>query len=46
MKYISVQELTLEGLRLLGPTVERLANLEGLEAHRRAVSLRLESNQS
>lgn len=46
MKYISVQELTLDGLRLLGPTVERLANLEGLEAHRRAVSLRLESNQS
>ncbi|MEP6341953.1 MAG: histidinol dehydrogenase [Maricaulaceae bacterium] len=46
MKHISVQELTLDGLRLLGPTVERLANLEGLEAHRRAVSLRLESNQS
>lgn len=46
MKYISVQELTLDGLRLIGPTVERLANLEGLEAHRRAVSLRLESNQS
>lgn len=46
MKYISVQELTLDGLRLLGPTVERLADLEGLEAHRRAVSLRLESNQS
>ena len=46
MKYISVQELTLDGLRLLGPTVLRLADLEGLEAHKRAVSLRLESNQS
>jgi histidinol dehydrogenase len=46
MKYISVQELTLDGLRRLGPTVERLASLEGLEAHRRAVSLRLESEPS
>jgi len=46
MKYISVQELTLDGLRRLGPTVERLAQLEGLEAHRRAVSLRLESEPS
>jgi len=43
MKYISVQQLTRGGLETLGPTVERLATLEGLEAHRRAVSLRLES---
>lgn len=43
MKYISVQELTRSGLEALGPTVKRLATLEGLEAHRRAVSLRLES---
>jgi len=41
IKYISVQSLTLAGLEALGPTVERLATLEGLEAHRRAVSLRL-----
>jgi len=41
VKYISVQKLTREGLVALGPTVERLATLEGLEAHRRAVSLRL-----
>ncbi len=41
MKYISVQELTHQGLVNIGPTVERLASLEGLEAHRRAVSLRL-----
>lgn len=46
IKYMSVQELTLDGLRRLGPTVERLAQLEGLEAHRRAVSLRLESEPS
>lgn len=46
MKYISVQELTRAGLEALGPTVETLATLEGLEAHRRAVSLRLESDVS
>jgi len=43
MKYISVQTLTRSGLETLGPTVERLADMEGLEAHKRAVSLRLES---
>lgn len=41
MKFISVQTLTRAGLENLGPTVERLAQMEGLEAHRRAVSLRL-----
>jgi len=46
MKYISVQSLTRAGLENIGPTVEKLAQMEGLEAHRRAVSLRLESNQS
>lgn len=43
IKYISVQRLTKKGLKNLGPTVERLAMLEDLEAHRRAVSLRLET---
>lgn len=43
LKYISVQKLTRQGLEALGPTVETLAIMEGLEAHRRAVSLRLES---
>jgi histidinol dehydrogenase len=42
-KRITVQELTADGLRLLGPTAETLANLEGLDAHARAVSLRLET---
>ncbi len=41
IKYISVQKLTKKGLKNLGPTVERLATLEELEAHKRAVSLRL-----
>ncbi|MGB0908129.1 MAG: histidinol dehydrogenase [Maricaulaceae bacterium] len=46
IKYISIQSLTREGLENLGPAVERLATLEGLDAHRRAVSLRLESEPS
>jgi len=41
IKYISVQRLTENGLRNLGPTVERLAQMEGLAAHERAVTLRL-----
>ncbi len=41
IKLMSFQSLSPTGLRELGPTVERLARLEGLEAHRRAVSLRL-----
>ncbi len=43
IKYISVQKLSRKGLERLGPSVEKLAEMEGLEAHRRAVSLRLES---
>jgi histidinol dehydrogenase len=45
LKFISIQRLSKKGLKNLGPTVERLANLEELEAHRRAVSLRLEALQ-
>jgi len=43
IKYISIQRLSKKGLKNLGPTVERLATLEELEAHKRAVSLRLET---
>lgn len=39
-KTMTVQRLTDEGLEGLGPTVERLARLEGLDAHARAVGLR------
>ena len=46
IKYISVQELTQQGLQNLGPAVERLATLEGLDAHRLAVSLRLKAMTS
>ncbi|KAG5622307.1 hypothetical protein H5410_007525 [Solanum commersonii] len=42
LKYITVQSLTEEGLRNLGPYVEKMAEVEGLDAHKRAVSLRLQ----
>ena len=40
LKTMTVQRLTEEGLEGLGPTVERLARLEGLDAHARAIGLR------
>lgn len=40
-KQISVQELTPVGLRAIGPCAQILARAEGLEAHARAVDLRL-----
>ncbi len=42
-KRMTVQELTPDGMRRLGPVAETLANLEGLDAHARAVTLRLEA---
>jgi len=40
-KFITMQKITEEGLKNLGPTVETLADVEGLHAHKNAVSLRL-----
>ncbi|ORY21977.1 putative histidinol dehydrogenase [Naematelia encephala] len=40
-KHITSQELTADGLRILGPTVVELAEREGLEAHANAVRVRL-----
>ncbi len=42
LKKITFQELTPQGLMSLAPTLERLAEIEGLEAHRRAVAVRTE----
>jgi histidinol dehydrogenase len=42
-KRVTVQELSAEGIRGLGPVAETLAMLEGLDAHARAVTIRLES---
>jgi histidinol dehydrogenase len=43
VKKITFQKLTAEGIRNLGPAIEQMAAAEGLEAHRRAVSIRLEA---
>ncbi|KAJ3163195.1 trifunctional histidinol dehydrogenase [Geranomyces michiganensis] len=41
VKHITSQTLTKEGLNRLGDTVTTLAEVEGLEAHRNAVAIRL-----
>ncbi|MGQ0541446.1 MAG: histidinol dehydrogenase [Blastocatellia bacterium] len=41
-KTISFQRLAEAGIRNLGPTIEKMAAAEGLDAHRRAVSIRRE----
>jgi histidinol dehydrogenase len=41
LNHITVQALSREGLQLLGPSVATMARCEGLEAHARAVTLRL-----
>ncbi|KAI8546070.1 hypothetical protein RHMOL_Rhmol07G0087600 [Rhododendron molle] len=46
LKYITVQSLTEEGLMNLGPHVSTMAEVEGLEAHKRAVTLRLQDIQA
>jgi histidinol dehydrogenase len=46
IKKITFQHISKEGIRNLGPTVEILASLEGLQAHKNAVSVRLKNNQA
>ena len=43
VKRITVQELTPDGLRNLGPTARTLAQLESLDAHANAVTVRLDA---
>jgi len=45
IKKITFQHISKEGIRNLGPAVEILASLEGLQAHKNAVSVRLKNNQ-
>jgi histidinol dehydrogenase len=45
MKRMTVQELSADGLRDLGPTAVTIANLEGLDAHANAVNVRLAAIQ-
>lgn len=42
-KKITFQQITPEGLKLLGPTVEAMAEAETLAAHKRAVTVRLKN---
>jgi histidinol dehydrogenase len=46
VRRVTVQELTPEGLRSLGPTAQTLAGLEGLDAHANAVTVRLAALQA
>lgn len=41
-KFITMQKISEEGLLNLGPAVETLAGIEGLDAHKNAVRLRLD----
>eukprot|EP00250_Pteridium_aquilinum_P006166 c16138_g1_i1 orf=339-1886(-) len=41
-KQMTVQSLTEQGLQALGPSVAKMAEVEGLDAHKRAVTLRLQ----
>jgi len=42
MKYITFQEATPEGLQRLGPVVQVMAEAEQLQAHKAAISVRLD----
>jgi histidinol dehydrogenase len=41
LKKITFQEITAQGLRTIGPAIEKMAAAEQLEAHKNAVTLRL-----
>lgn len=43
MRRFTIQELTEQGLKRIGPAIMDLADAEGLDAHRQAVALRLNS---
>ena len=45
VKKITYQQLSYSGLQLLGPTVEKMAQAEALEAHKNAVTIRLDHGQ-
>lgn len=45
-KRMTVQELSADGLKNLAPTVITMAEAEGLDAHKRAVTIRVEKLQS
>jgi histidinol dehydrogenase len=44
MKFINVQTVTKEGLQAIGPYAAAIAEIEGLTAHKQAVTFRLDSS--
>jgi histidinol dehydrogenase len=42
IKKITFQHITAEGITALGPAIEKMAEAEGLQAHKEAVSIRLQ----
>ena len=42
MRRYTIQELSEDGMRNLGPAIMQLADAEGLDAHRNAVGYRLD----
>src|SRR5690625_3736140 len=45
LKYITLQQLSKEGLKNLAPAIGKLAELENLDAHRNAVSIRIKTDR-
>lgn len=45
VKKITYQKLSKEGINNIGPAIELMAEAEGLQAHKNAVTLRLKSNK-
>ena len=45
-KHLTSQEVTIDGLKNLGPTVATLADCESLDAHANAVRIRLAALQA
>ena len=45
-KAITFQELSRDGLQEIGPAIERMAEAEGLIAHKRAVTIRINPNNT
>ena len=43
MKSMTFQRISQEGIRSIGPAIEQMAEAEGLQAHKNAVTLRLKS---
>ena len=43
MRRFTIQELSADGMRNLGPAIMALAAAEGLDAHEQAVALRMQA---